>query len=404
MDREFGFMLLKNILQSAFLTDVYYMKSQSEWKQNIPSEIAQILQPNSYTLDMRFQSVGRKRNECLYVTRTNLDFYMIHLFFSADKADGIVIGPFRSETVLAEEFSKKIAEHPFLSSRHRQLLAYYANLPCVSLQKMIHTICYITDMYIMPGQSVFPVYTDFSAAISNCYEPLETNEFLTRQRIDRIDEIVKDLREAVIKGDTGMAETELKKFLKETELLAEPETGRCKRNLHMVHQTLFMLIYHAQTAYRMDIFELHRTVVERIEHVQTCDEAIKLAFIMCDEYCMLFRKSAFPECSKQISDVIQYIHVHLQEKLTLSVLAEYFRVVPSKLSASFKQSTGVTVTAYIQEVRIHQAMDYLHNSMIPVSEIALATGFSDFAYFSKVFKKHTGYSPTEYREKIKKDC
>lgn len=405
MDKDFGVTLLKNIMQNAFQTEVFSLKVQTEWKLDIPSEIAQVLQPNSYTSDMRFQSDGRKRNECLYVTKTNLDFYMMHFFLTpGEEKDTIMIGPFRSDAVPVEGFSKKIEEHPFLSAKHRLLLTYYENLPEVSLQNIVNTAVCIISAYMMQGQNIYPVYTDFSTMINNCFEPVHTTEIITIQRIDNIDKIIGGLRGAVLKGDTKTAQAELKNFLRETELLAETDLVRCRRNLYMLHHTIFMLIYYVQTLYRLDIFKLHADVVDRIERVRTHNEAVKLASDICYDYCMLFQKNTFPEYPKQINEVINYIHLHLQEKLTLSVIAEGFRVAPSKLSASFKQSTGMTITAYIQQVRIQQAMDYLHKTVIPISEIALATGFGDFAYFSKVFKKHTGYSPTEYREQIKKDC
>lgn len=400
MDREFGFLLLKNMMQSAFGIDAFYWKADGEWKLNIPSEIEQILLPNYDTSDMRFRYFAEKQNNYLYVTKTNLDFYVIHFFMDVgERSDLVVIGPFRSDMIPIEEFSKKIEEHPFLSSKHRLLLTYYANLPCVSMQKLLDTILCITENYMLPKKSMFPVYTDFSMTFNSYFEPLETKEFLTNTRVDNIDKIVKELKTAILKGDTRTAQLELKSFLNETELLGEKNFLKCKRNLHMVHHTIFMLVYYTQEIYRMDLFRLYEEFMNKIEGIRNEGEAVKIASDVCEAYCMLFQKKLFPEYSKQINDVIHYIHQHLPEKLTLSVLAAQFRIAPSKLSASFKQNTGMTVTAYIQQVRIRQAMDYLHNPVIPVSEIALATGFSDFAYFSKVFKKHTGHSPTEYRER-----
>lgn len=149
---------------------------------------------------------------------------------------------------------------------------------------------------------------------------------------------------------------------------------------------------------KMDAAKLYAAVIEKIKKVNRQDELVKTAYEIGISYCALFQNNKFPEYSKTISDVINYIHLHLQEPLSLSYLAEQFSKNDSTLSNSFKQSTGMTVTNYIQQTRMNRAMDYLHTETISVSEIALATGYSDFNYFSKLFKKHTGYSPTEYRK------
>lgn len=405
MDTNFCFQLLKNMMQNAFQTDTFYLKAASEEVFPIPSEIMRILQPNHHTTDMRFNPVKQKQTKCLYVTKTNLDFYIIYFFLSpVEQSDVIMIGPFRSDSISAEAFSKKIKEHPFLSAKHRSLLNYYENLPCVSLQNITNTISCIVNTYMIFEQPFEPVYIDFSSQINSFFDSVDTTEFMTNESMDDIDKTIRKLKNIILKGDVKSAQKELKAFLNETALLAEKEFAKCKRNLHLIHHTIFLFVYSTQTVYRLHVFNLFFEFIDKIEGISTYDEAVKMASDICYAYCMLFQKNTFPEYPKQINDVINYIHLHLQEKLTLSILSECFRISSTKLSASFKQSTGMTVTSYIQQARIQQAMNYLHNPSLPVSEIALSAGFHDFAYFSKVFKKHTGYSPTEYRERNSKAC
>jgi YesN/AraC family two-component response regulator len=64
----------------------------------------------------------------------------------------------------------------------------------------------------------------------------------------------------------------------------------------------------------------------------------------------------------------------------------------------FNREVGVTFPEYLTQVRINKAIEIMRNKNINKTEIASLVGFTDYAYFSKIFKKHTGYSPSDYDE------
>lgn len=86
--------------------------------------------------------------------------------------------------------------------------------------------------------------------------------------------------------------------------------------------------------------------------------------------------------------------------LSLKCLAEEYSVNPSYLSALFKKEMGMTITAFINEQRMKQAVLYLNSTSLRIQTIATEVGFTDLNYFSKVFKKYTGITPSDYRKKI----
>ena len=65
----------------------------------------------------------------------------------------------------------------------------------------------------------------------------------------------------------------------------------------------------------------------------------------------------------------------------------------------FKEETGTSVIGYINQCRIRRACTMLSSTTAQVKDVALSVGFSDQLYFSKVFKKINGITPTEYRKK-----
>ena len=103
---------------------------------------------------------------------------------------------------------------------------------------------------------------------------------------------------------------------------------------------------------------------------------------------------------KDVADkVIRYIEDHYaDEDLSLNVLAEYVRFSPNHLSMIFSQETGETFSKYLIDYRIGKAKEALKCTSMKSSEIALQVGYRDPHYFSYMFKKITGMTPTQYRE------
>lgn len=84
-------------------------------------------------------------------------------------------------------------------------------------------------------------------------------------------------------------------------------------------------------------------------------------------------------------------------ELNVKLLAERLQCSPDYLSHLFNTQTGEKLTHYIQRIRIEGAALALQTTPLYVSEIAWSSGFSDPAYFARVFKKFLGISPQEYR-------
>lgn len=84
------------------------------------------------------------------------------------------------------------------------------------------------------------------------------------------------------------------------------------------------------------------------------------------------------------------------EKITLPALSSHFGLSVPYLCRIFKKHTGTTLTAYINELRILRAADMIKDGT-PLSDAAFMTGFRDYNYFSRLFKKLNGYPPSELK-------
>ncbi len=97
--------------------------------------------------------------------------------------------------------------------------------------------------------------------------------------------------------------------------------------------------------------------------------------------------------------VAEYIQNHYNEPITLESTAEIFYLNPSYFSRTFKIKLGENFIDYLTRVRMEKAIKLMRDPSLKTYDIAEMVGYNNTNYFSKLFKKIMGCSPTEYREK-----
>ena len=101
-----------------------------------------------------------------------------------------------------------------------------------------------------------------------------------------------------------------------------------------------------------------------------------------------------------IEDTVAYINEHLAGPLTLEELASQASLSPFYFSRLFKKETGFTPHGYVNTARVNNAKFLLKSSNATIKEICFGTGFTSESSFCTTFKKITGSTPSEYRERI----
>ncbi|HTK05771.1 MAG TPA: AraC family transcriptional regulator [Ktedonobacteraceae bacterium] len=103
--------------------------------------------------------------------------------------------------------------------------------------------------------------------------------------------------------------------------------------------------------------------------------------------------------SLKVEKIIQYMHQNIQHKVTLTELSEMVHLSPFYLSKSFKNTTGYSIIEYFNKIKIDKAKELMIEGNKKVKEVAQVLGFSDEFYFSRMFKRIEGISPSEYASK-----
>ena len=97
------------------------------------------------------------------------------------------------------------------------------------------------------------------------------------------------------------------------------------------------------------------------------------------------------------SQVCAYIDAHYREEIHREELGELVFLNTDYLSRIFKKEKGISISNYIIQKRVEEAKKLLTQSTLPINTVSLYVGYSNFSYFTKMFKDNTGYAPLEYR-------
>ncbi|MBR6402772.1 MAG: response regulator [Eubacterium sp.] len=111
-------------------------------------------------------------------------------------------------------------------------------------------------------------------------------------------------------------------------------------------------------------------------------------------------ESREPAYDRVIDNVITEIREHYMEDISLTSLAAKYNISMGHLSKMIKEHLKVNFSDYIASLRIQRSKELLRDDSLSIQEIAEIVGYNDYFYFTKVFKKVEGISPSKYRKSI----
>ncbi len=103
---------------------------------------------------------------------------------------------------------------------------------------------------------------------------------------------------------------------------------------------------------------------------------------------------------RMIDNVLSDIREHYMEDISLTSLSAKYNISMGHLSKLIKEQLSVNFSDYIASLRIQRAKELLRDDSLSIQEISEIVGYNDYFYFTKVFKKVEGISPSKYRKSI----
>ena len=142
----------------------------------------------------------------------------------------------------------------------------------------------------------------------------------------------------------------------------------------------------------------HILDIKRIEmEMPTLESQIEFTSGICMEVAEAVKKQGVGSGKKIIKEALDYIEKHYCENISLIDVAEAISISKNYLSNLFKKELGITLINYVTNLRIEEAKRLLRQGNLKMYEVAMSVGYSDYAYFSQLFKKHTGTTLSAYK-------
>lgn len=182
-------------------------------------------------------------------------------------------------------------------------------------------------------------------------------------------------------GDFPPEGTELHRALFHPETLAQPWFH------HYDKDSAFTDLFHTMLAeYR-----------QRQPGYEAVVQALFIQLIAQLHRCLL-PPASVDHCRSKVQEAIRFIKRNYQNAITLKQVAEHSFLSESHLQKLFKQATGESFIAYVQNLRVHRCCELLKTTGMTVQQIAGLVGYQDMKYFHALFRQRTGMTPREYRK------
>ena len=340
----------------------------------------------------------KQQNNQLYTFSNRWGLYYFGYTFSQDRKYSIIIGPYLRLTANLHSLTKKYQ----LSNDESESLKVFCNQiqllgaeKAQSYTSILQLFNMIVDKDVSPIQIEQNTENDTSYTQNDKYYVNDDASTIVNLRY----KIESDFLHAVEQGDKAKAVELLgsENLLYSLSERFPNQPLRRVKNLVIVINTLLRTVAKKSNVPAILIHRTSEKFAVQIENKTRLAELQQLQNDMTEEYCDLVVSNSLSYHSKVIQEVIAHIMTYYNKQIDIKELAATHFTHPSHLSRKFKQETKMTITAYQQNLRMHQAKHLLKNENMPIEEVAWMVGYEDSSYFTRVFKQETGYTPSQYR-------
>ncbi len=169
-----------------------------------------------------------------------------------------------------------------------------------------------------------------------------------------------------------------------------------------VKDLYFKLFISLEQAYHVELIASQEGDASIWDRILACDTLASLHSLLTSELWHLKGLSqAAPAESSAVSYMKDYVHTNFANaSLSVKDISDHAKLSVTYACTVFKTETGKTMNQYLTEYRLERAKELLLDPRVKITDISARVGYTDSGYFGKAFKKATGLTPSEYREKL----
>lgn len=307
-----------------------------------------------------------------------------------------ILGPFLTENYKEKELKEIIVKH-FGNNDIRTHINYYRSLPVVSSiqrHKLENLLKNVTSLEIRE------INLDECKPKENIpiIDTISTYKTGIAQDVGHRYKVENGVLDCIRYGTPELLENLGNYVLYKTDASNDAASVRYMKNLSLSGNTLFRKAAEQGGVPPILLDKISRDFAAKIELASSAEYLENLQYKMIYAYCKLVQQEKLRGYSTPIRNTISYIKLNLASPLPLDVLAAQINRNPKYLSTTFKREVGVGINEYINTARIQQSLTLLQNTEHSISHIAMLVGFHDANYFTKVFSKEIGCTPSQYRK------
>lgn len=327
------------------------------------------------------------------------DAFMIHLLLFTVSGIPFMFGPFSPSLLSLQNVSDIMKHYSIQNMDPQQLLFYHDSFP-----------------YIKENQA-----RNIVSSFIHTVHPDETEKALRRIKFhgDNIEKNILDSKP--VTTNTKLLE---KRYIHENLFMYNIKIGNSRLALHHLRMTEQDTLFYKKLGNRMENEKIgaiiDHTVVRiaaieaglpvvvvdritgenimQIKRATTIDDIYTAKEDLIKNMCTAILKMKTQKYSALIQSALYYIDRHFTEKISLSSLSDELGISKTYLIKKFKDETGMTLNAYLNQQRMRYAATLLLDGDMSIGEISFAVGINDANYFVKLFKKEFNQTPTEYRK------
>ena len=180
----------------------------------------------------------------------------------------------------------------------------------------------------------------------------------------------------------------------------------CPRFLHSIHisNDHYVLKGILNDSIQRGMYQIINALGDDEDHYRFCAIGALYTLFYKIDFALRTKETAQPLPEESISaKIAAFIEQNFYLSIDMDTICQHVSYSRSYISRLFKSDIGMTVSEYIQHVRIRNAQALLRETTLSVQEVSYSVGVDDPLYFSKMFRKIAGMSPRDYRNLAKKE-
>lgn len=331
------------------------------------------------------------------------DSLYIGIIRNTDTDEAVMIGPVSTVPVSAEAIRSMFVSYVLDEEMYTSVEEFFERTPTFTLHQFLNIMALINKELNHEMIDVYRQFKNVNTDIEKEVGKIHSNSLMERKENETYHDTYYFEQEyygLIEQGDVKGLEKLLKNVPPFTEGSVAPDFIRQAKNIFI---TSITLVTRSAIKGGLDIetaYQLSDSYIQEVEKMSDASAITLLNASAAFDFASRVAEAKIPQgMSWEIFHCLQYISNHVNQNISVEMIAADLNMDRSTLSKKFKRELGFNISNYIMRRKLEEAKSLLQYTDKTISEISEYLCFSTQSYFQNVFKRKYGVTPKEYRKK-----